>query len=187
MLLNCYDCYLESIICFADGGLSGHRGDTSVDQRLRKAGGARGKSHHLFAIQAAFLQVLRLLLGACPLCHHGNRWGVLRQEEAELGGLQQGSGVGSSSLLCPILSFLRGEAVRRVQGVVSAEVRLGGAGLGWRRGQSWCWGRQWALVAAAGGLKYLWLRTSERTSDEQRQTDACDDPIWLAALGMKQA
>lgn len=99
-------------------------------------GGAGCAARHcVFAIEAAFLRFLRLLLGAAPLRRHGNRRGVLRQEEAELGGLSQGPGADSLPLL------LRAATVRRV----SAEARLGlglgrgGAGLCRGRGHSW-WG-----------------------------------------------
>lgn len=109
-------------------------------------GGARCAAPRcVFAIEAVFLRFLRLLPDAAPLCRHGNRRGVLRQEEVELGGLSQGPGADSLPLL------LRGATVRGV----SAEARLGGAGIGRGRGQSWWRARQWALAVAAGGVKNL--------------------------------
>lgn len=84
------------------------------------------------AIAAVFLRFLRLLPDAAPLCRHGNRRGVLRQEEAELRGLSQGPAADALPLL------LRGATKRRV----SAEARLGGAGLGMGRGQHWWRGCQ---------------------------------------------
>lgn len=110
-------------------------GNRKTHQRVISSGGwAEPDRLHRVGFsqwQLYFSRFLRLLPDAAPLRRHGNRQGVLRQEEAELGGLSQGP----AADWLPLVP--RGAAARRV----SAEAKLGWAGLGRRRGRHW-WRRR---------------------------------------------
>lgn len=72
----------------------------SATLRLWEARGAGGEGQHFYPRGAVFVWVLRLLRGRPQHCG-GSGGGArgLRQEEAESGGLLQGTGEGSSHLL----------------------------------------------------------------------------------------
>lgn len=152
---------------------------------LGEAGGAGGEGSR-FDLNPVTVWVMRQLLGHPRLRRSGGSRGRsgaggLRQEEAELGGLQ-GPGAGSSPLprLCVLLRlfarslpiilssrglWVRGVGIGAVRVAFSGGVWLGGAGVSWSR----AWVRQWFRVVLTGGVKNLWLQTKHRVTFYRRE------------------